>query len=152
MVSKNTSVLITSILIKLMFLGLVAAAFFTPWFLRMYTAIRDSKEMYVPFLVVMYLSILLASVALCLLNRLITNIKRAVVFETVNVKTLRGLSYCCFAVAAIYAAFGAFCMGFFYIIAWIVAFAALFFGLILRVIKNVFEQAVSIKEENDYTI
>ena len=34
----------------------------------------------------------------------------------------------------------------------IVALAAAFFGIILRVVKNVFEQAVALQEENDYTI
>ena len=32
------------------------------------------------------------------------------------------------------------------------AFAAAFFGLILRVVKNVIEQAVILKNENDFTI
>ena len=35
---------------------------------------------------------------------------------------------------------------------FVVVIAAAFFGLILRVIKNVFEQAIVIKEENDFTI
>ena len=32
------------------------------------------------------------------------------------------------------------------------AFFAVMFGLIMRVLKNVFEQAVEIKSENDFTI
>ena len=32
------------------------------------------------------------------------------------------------------------------------AFAAAFFGLILRVLKNVFARAVTLQEEADYTI
>jgi hypothetical protein len=32
------------------------------------------------------------------------------------------------------------------------AFAAIMFGLIMRVLKNVFEEAVEIKSENDFTI
>ena len=34
----------------------------------------------------------------------------------------------------------------------LVSAAADFMGLILRVIKNVFQQAMALKEENDYTI
>ena len=34
----------------------------------------------------------------------------------------------------------------------LVAAAAAFVGLILRVVKNVFEQAVTLKDENDFTI
>ena len=35
---------------------------------------------------------------------------------------------------------------------FIIAAAAAFFGLILRVLKIVFEEAVIIREENDFTI
>ena len=46
------------------------------------------------------------------------------------------------------------CLGFtvalFYFL--LVAAAAAFIGLILRVVKNVFQQAMALKEENDYTI
>ena len=42
--------------------------------------------------------------------------------------------------------------GFYYILFVIGAVAAGFFGLILRVVKNVIEQAVILKNENDFTI
>ena len=35
---------------------------------------------------------------------------------------------------------------------WVLAPAAAFVGLMVRVVKNAFAQAVAIKEENDYTI
>ena len=36
--------------------------------------------------------------------------------------------------------------------AFTIVFAAAFFGVILRVVKNCFRQAIAIREENDYTI
>lgn len=88
-----------------------------------------------------------ALVALFVLHRLLTNIRRGQVFIPGNVKCLRTLSWCCFAAAAILLVFG-----FQYVLFLLMTFAAVFFGLILRVVKNVIEEAVLLKQENDYTI
>ena len=64
-----------------------------------------------------------------------------------NVTILRILSYCCIFVGIEYVVFGHK-----YISMLFFAFAALFIGLILRVIKNVFDKAIELREENDYTI
>ena len=69
------------------------------------------------------------------------------VFVENNVRQLRAISWCCFAVAFILLV-----SGFYYILFVIGAVAAGFFGLILRVVKNVIEQAVILKNENDFTI
>ena len=45
-----------------------------------------------------------------------------------------------------------FALGFFLTSAFAVTFAAFFMGIILRVVKNVIEQATVIKSENDFTI
>ena len=57
------------------------------------------------------------------------------------------ISWCCFAVAIIFAL-----LGIAYLFSLIVTVAALFIALILRVLKNVFSIAVELKAENDYTI
>lgn len=88
-----------------------------------------------------------ALAALACLDRLLNNIKKEDVFIQKNVALLRLISWCCFAVSIILAI-----SGFYYILFLIVAVAAAFFGLILRVVKNVIEQAVIIKSENDLTI
>ena len=69
------------------------------------------------------------------------------VFTAGNIALLRRCSWCCMIVAAICLLFTA---ALFYFL--LVAAAAAFIGLILRVIKNVFQQALALKEENDYTI
>lgn len=88
-----------------------------------------------------------AAVLLVSLHRLLNSISRGEVFTRGNIALLRCCSWCCMAVAVI-------CLGFtvtlFYFL--LVATAAAFVGLILRVVKNVFEQALALKEENDYTI
>jgi hypothetical protein len=83
---------------------------------------------------------------ICLL-RLLNNIGSDKVFISQNVRFLRLISWSCFAIAFIYGIFG-----FYYLISILIAIAAAFIGIIIRVIKNIFEQAIEIKSENDLTI
>lgn len=88
-----------------------------------------------------------AAVALGYLYRLLVNIGRDEVFVDANVKCLRRISWACHLAAAI-------CLvsAFYYLPFAMLAAAAGFMGLILRVVKNVFAEAVSIKQEHDFTI
>ena len=148
MISKKLSVSISNVLVKLMFVALVMAVFFVPVILKHYIEVfNKSQNDYVLLLAVTYVSMLPALAALICLDRLIKNIYREEIFVSQNVKMLRILSWCCFFVAIIYGAFG-----FAYTFALLISFAAVFFGLVLRVLKNVFAEAVSIKEENDFTV
>lgn len=88
-----------------------------------------------------------ASAILLCLHRLLRNIRRNKVFEEENIRLLRVISW-----GSIAAGIVALVSAFYYSSFWIVAVACAFFGLILRVIKNVFEQALEIKNENDFTI
>ena len=99
------------------------------------------------FTVCVYLAMIPAGIILWLLNYLLSNIKKEKVFEHINVKYLRIISYCCFAVAGI-----SLVMSVWRILAFFVALAFAFVGLLMRVLKNVFEQAVYLKEENDLTV
>ncbi|WP_044975290.1 DUF2975 domain-containing protein [Ruminococcus sp. HUN007] len=80
---------------------------------------------------------------------LLNNISKKKVFVRENVRNLRFISWCCFAVTAILAAWG---IVTFLEIIFLAAFITGFIGLILRVVKNVFEEAVALKEENDFTV
>lgn len=88
-----------------------------------------------------------AAIALGYLYRLLLNIGRDEVFVESNVKCLRRISWACYLAAAI-------CIisSFYYIPFVMVAAISCFMGLILRVVKNVFAEAVAIKQENDFTI
>jgi hypothetical protein len=89
-----------------------------------------------------------AVAALLLLDRLLSNITKDKVFAEENVKALRIISWCCFAEALILAAAALY----FAPILFAVAICAAFFGLIIRVVKNVVDAAVALKTENDFTI
>lgn len=99
------------------------------------------------FLMSLYALAVPAAIALWELHCLLQNIGAAKVFLPQNVKLLRGLSWCCF-LAALLSGVSAF----YWLPFLAVAGAAAFMGLILRVVKNVFAEAVFLKEENDYTI
>ena len=88
-----------------------------------------------------------AAVLLLSLDRLLAGISLGEVFTAGNIALLRRCSWSCMIVAAISLLYTA---PLFYFL--LVAAAAAFIGLILRVIKNVFQQALALKEENDYTI
>jgi hypothetical protein len=89
-----------------------------------------------------------ALIALFCLDCLLANIMKDAVFTEENVKALRLISWCCFAEAFILAATALY----FAPILLAVAVVAAFFGLILRVVKNVIDAAVALKSENDFTI
>lgn len=88
-----------------------------------------------------------AAVALFLLIRMLFRIRRGDVFTAKNVSALRGLSWCCVAVAVI-----TLVAGIYYLPLIIVCAAAGFIAIILRVVKNAFAYAVDIKNENELTI
>lgn len=79
--------------------------------------------------------------------RLLRNIQAGRVFEEENVHILRAVSWCC-------AGAGLVCLGstFWYLPFAAVAVAACFMALIVRIVKNVFQQALAMKSELDLTI
>ena len=94
-----------------------------------------------------YPSAVFAYVTLYSLLRLLFNIRQEQVFIKKNVQYLQWICWCCFAVALI-TGIG----GLQYLPFWFIAVAAAFVGLMLRVVKNVMQNAVEIKAENELTI
>lgn len=99
------------------------------------------------FLATVYTGAVPAGLALWDLRKLQKNISSGNVFIEENVSVLRRLSWYCIAAGLI-------CLvsTFYYPLFIVISVAAAFIGLILRVVKNVFAQAVLLKDENDYTI
>ncbi len=150
MKKQNYSVMITSILVKAVFVLIIVCCIFAPFIVRVYDngiIALTGSSVYLPMIITLYLAAAVALVIVVALDRLLSNIRHDKVFVPGNVKILRLISYCCFAVSVIFIYFSILRP-----FAWLVVIAAAFFGLILRVIKNVFEQAIEIKEENDFTI
>ena len=89
-----------------------------------------------------------AIIALFSLDMLLRNIRKDIVFLQNNVKYLRIISWCCFAIAIVMLCGWPFIS---YVL-FFVAAAAAFFGILMRVVKNVIETACELKVENDFTI
>ena len=94
-----------------------------------------------------YCFLLPASIALYSLDRLLVAIRSEQVFTAKNVSYLRTISWCCFMAVTVLLAAGLVSYIFF-----VLAILAAFFGIILRVVKNLFAAAVALQQESDYTI
>lgn len=81
------------------------------------------------------------------MNCLLSNLQQERVFVPENVKYMRTVSYCCFAACGI-----CFFFGLRMPTLLSVTLAAGFVGLIVRIVKNVFENAIAMKDELDYTV
>lgn len=133
--------------------ALTIAAFLCPWLVNEWFGsyrgwnLASVKYMMTLFVVTFYPCAVLGYAALYNLIRLLFNIRQEQIFIHRNVAYLRRISWCCFGVATITLAS---CV--FYVPYLMVGVAAGFAGLMLRVVKNVMQSAVEIREENELTI
>lgn len=150
--NKDRSIVLSRILVKICYVIVAACAVAAPRLVELClyntaAEARGEQNVYTALLITLYACVPPAIAALVFLDILLRNIRENRPFIEQNVKLLRGLSYCCFCVAAAFAFFSLLRP-----FALLVVFAAGFFGIILRVVKNCFQQAVAIREENDFTI
>lgn len=106
---------------------------------------RDSC--YAPMCAMLYICDAFAIKAVNSLRILLKNISAGEIFIPENTRMLRIISWCIVSAGVTFTAFGLWRFSFLF-----AAFFAFFLGLVMRVLKNVFEKAVEIKSENDYTI
>lgn len=94
-----------------------------------------------------YPGCVLGIVTLTLLFKMLLNIYKQKVFIKENIIYLRVISWCCIIVAVLtgYCAIS-------YMPLTVVAASAAFMGIIVRVVKNVMQTAIALREENDLTI
>lgn len=145
-----------SIIVCFIFAAILTAGIFLgPWLVEMWFSLYRGwklgltamKTIITIFCACFYPCSVFAYITLYSLIRLLFNIKREEIFITKNVRYLRRITWCCFAVALI-----TFVGGIFYLPFIFIAIAAAFVGLMLRIIKNVMQNAVEISEENKLTI
>lgn len=149
--STTLSIIVCFIFVIILTVGL----FWGPWFIKTwFTVYRGWSEngeamqnMLTLFKWCFYPSSIFAYATLYSLLKLLFNIRRHEIFVVKNVTYLRIISWCCFAVALITLVGGCFYLPF-----GVMGVAAAFVGLMLRVVKNVMQNAVEIKAENELTI
>lgn len=153
--NRKSSVMLSIVVCFVVAVILTVGLFLGPWAIeKWFTVYRGwsdggpaLKSMVTLFCACYYPSSVFAYITLYSLLRLLFNIKKDDIFIMANAKYLRRISWCCFVVAII-----TFVGGIFYIPFSFVAVAAAFVGLMLRVVKNVMQNAVVIKAENELTI
>ena len=146
--SKNSSIALSRACVVL-FMILLAALdigcyWAVGWFVRLRLMNRD-------FIFLMMATIYLCSgfgwVLLVRLWQLLQNIRAQLVFDARNVRLLRQVSWCCVGAGAVCLVS---CLYYLPFIA--IAIAAGFMTLIVRIVKNIFQQAIDMKSELDLTI
>ncbi len=149
--NKDKSILLSQVIIKVMYLGILIACIIAPKLVEYYDerVILEAglPSVYVPLLVTLYCCVPPAMTALISLDLLLFNIQHGDTFVKKNVGYLRIISWCCFLGAAIFIYFSILRP-----FALTIVVTAAFLGIILRVVKNCFEEAVALREENDFTI
>ncbi|MBQ8204131.1 MAG: DUF2975 domain-containing protein [Clostridia bacterium] len=152
--NKDKSVVLSIVVCFIFVVILTAGLFLGPWAVslwfsayRGFAELSTMKHMLTLFVFSFYPCAVFAYVTLYSLLRLLFNIRKQEIFITQNARYLRRISWCCFAVALI-----TLIGGIFYIPYCFIAIAAAFIGLMLRVVKNVMQNAVEIKTENELTI
>jgi len=148
--SRDRSVMLSVVATRLIFALAIALAiglpylmdsgFFSNRALIESAALRWLMPIYYSFLVP-------ALTALFSLDRLLFAIRHEHVFTTGNVRYLRIITWCCFAAGIILLISSLTSIVFF-----VLAILAAFFGVILRVVKNLFAAAVALQDESDFTI
>lgn len=147
--NRKRSLLLSKIFTMLFMVALLGALVAGPWLVKLLTwySLHAYNGLFPFFLVTIYTGGVFAGALLFSLYFLLNNIEKDDVFTQKNVAHLRRISWCCFAGTIICA------LSSFYYLPWcVVAIAAAFVGLVVRVVKNIVAQAVALKEESDYTI
>lgn len=149
--SVKLSITVCFMFLALLTIGLFLGPFAVKLWFTIYRGFSETgvaiKNMTTLFVASFYPSAVFAYITLYSLLKLLFNIKKDEIFITQNVKYLRRITWCCFAVAFI-----TLVGGIFYIPFGFIAIAAAFVGLMLRIVKNVMQNAVEIKAENELTI
>lgn len=146
--TKPKSLLLSVIVVRIVIVLLFISLFMVPWLVNWYINVSNHlAELYLPLDIALFTCGVPAFITLFSLDKLLRNLGNSIIFEEANTKILRIISWCCFSICLI-----TFCLGFYFYLSFLIAFAVGFFSLILRVLKNVFEHAVEIKHENDFTI
>lgn len=147
--SRNQSIVLSKLCIGIFLLLLMIAAALLPSAMDGIVSRRQLDPVTgMRFFLSSFYSLLLPAVAaLVCLYRLLVNISNEEIFVKSNVRFLRWISWACYLAALI-----SLLSACYYLPFLMLAAGAGFMGLILRVVKNVFAEAVYIKEENDFTI
>lgn len=154
-ISRKASVTLSLILAHLCFVVLIIMAVYIPsvmpHLINLPDLIGDRESITqagrVLVTVMAYMVVGIVFVADVLLIVLLHRVRAGLVFTSGSVAIIRTISWCAILLGVVFVV-----LMFYFTLAFIVAFAAVFLGLCIRVVKNVIEEATEIKAENDFTV
>ena len=150
--NKMKSLTLSRILVIIMFVFLTVMLVCIPMISKWFDEFSVGKglfegSIFIPVCIMLYICEVFAFFAVGALHKLLKNISCDDVFSNTNAKCLRIISWACMLAGLTFAVFSLWRFEFL-----LAAFFAAFLGLIIRVLKNVFDKAVEIKSENDFTV
>ena len=149
---------LTHFVVRLCYFLLAVAVILFPIFMREYEGspfyfvmiAQHGKYLIYPF----YAVVPAGYAALICLDKILTNIKRDIVFDVSNVKLLNKITYCCLYAAAVgfisYAIIAHMYKSIETVI--LLALGEAFMALVVRVVRDVLKKAIEIKEDNDLVV
>jgi len=146
--TKNKSITLTMVCVVLAALALLDLDIFGTRLISWYIGFRGMQsQLWIKLVTIVYAASIFGWGCLISLWNLLRNIRHGEVFTKGNVNQLRIISWTIAGAAIIFLA-----GGYYYPPFLVVGCAAAFMMLIVRVVKNVFQQAVEMKSELDLTI
>lgn len=142
--NKDKSIMLSQICLAAFALSLLALDIGAYWVSMWFFSVRAKACL---MMVTIYAGSIFGWIFLYRLWTLLANIREEKLFTQENVEHMRASSWCCFA-AAIVCAFSAV----YYFPFVFIFIAAGFVGLIIRIVKNAFQQAIAMKDELDFTV
>ena len=147
--SDQKSIILTRVVVAGTIAGCGIMTVSGPWLTRWMVSAHALPPASGPVLLGMgYVCAVLAFVMLVSLDKFLRRIEAGQIFVPANVTALRRISWCCVGAAVLCLPAG---VGIYLPFAFL-GVAAAFMALIVRVLKNAFEQAVRMKDELDLTI
>ena len=147
--TRDKSLLFSLVCVWFFAAGLLALDVGVYWFAqRFFVALRGRPWQYAAFATAsVYVCSVPAWLTLWSLRQLLRNLRLGVVFTEENVRLLRRVSWCCAIAAAVTALNALYYLPFLFL-----AVAEGFMALIVRIVKNAFQEAAAMRSELDLTI
>ena len=154
-INRKISTYISLVLTVLFFIGLVFMIFYMPTFVKYLIGLPDNTGERAHLTEIdnflihagAYSILLLAFAGDSMLFALLLLVIKGRVFTGASVALIRGISWCLMLIGLVFTVLVKY-----FTLSIFVGFVFFFLGISIRVVKNVIEQAVHIKEENDFTI
>lgn len=146
--TKDRSIVLSQFCVGAFALLLLAIDILGYWLVGFFIQLRNMNwQLGAVILGAVYLCSVFAWIVLWRLWKLLGNIKAGRVFISENIGHMRTVSWCCAAVAL-----ACLLAGLAYLPFFICAMASAFMALIVRIVKNAFQQALLMKDELDFTV